>query len=144
MPDVLGVPPAVYKKWRPSGRNCGKLWPYCADSTRVTAFASPPEAEIRNRGPTSVDANRMTPSAFHAPPPYTELTPARDWTEPVSISIRFSVPSAKNPTERPSADQNGSRSPHPSVPGSMRAVVLSSERSHNRDCLSLVAANTIF
>ena len=112
--ERVELPPAVYKKWRPSGRNCGLMWPPSDPDTRVTSFASPPEAEIRNRGPTIVGANRITPLAFHVPPPLAPPTSARACTEPVSISIRFSLPSAKNPIDRPSADQNGSRSPDPS------------------------------
>ena len=56
--------------------------------------------------------------------------------------MRFSLPSAKNPTDRPSGDQNGHEAP--SVPVNGRAETASRERNDSRDRPSSVATKTIF
>src|SRR4030095_12077647 len=103
-------------------------------------FASPPSADTRRIGWMLPIARRITPSRLHVPP--VEGTAFRGFfVDPVSRSIRLNVPSAKKPIERLSGDQNGTR-PR-SVPTNGRDVPESSERSHNRDCSLVVAANTI-
>ena len=70
------------------------------------------------------------PSWFHAPPSPSGAS-ARTATAPPSISIRLSLPAAKNPTDRLSADQNGPCAT--SVPGRGSASPPLSRRIHSRD-----------
>src|SRR5688572_32634426 len=79
------------------------------------------------------------PVLFHVPP-RPEIALASDWTDPSPTSIRFSLPSAKKPTDRLSGDQNGSWAP--SVPARGRTVTESIERSHNRGRPSESATKT--
>ena len=81
-------------------------------------------------GPVAPVLNRITSSRLHVPP-FGFGAIASACADPPSTSIRFSAPSAKNPTDRLSGDQNGSRAF--SVPGNGRADVASSARSHNWD-----------
>src|SRR5215510_13041712 len=60
---------------------------------------------------------------------------------PPSISMLFSLPSAKNPTDRLSGDQNGMIAL--SVRSNGRAETESRERSHSLETPSVVASNTI-
>src|SRR2546428_13580387 len=83
----------------------------------------------------------IVPSRFHAPPRPPGAS-ARICTAPRSTSIRFIFPSAKNPTDWLSGDQKGSEAP--SVPAKARPETESSGRTHNLDCPSEVATNTIF
>src|SRR5262249_42741566 len=59
---------------------------------------------------------------------------------PPAMSMRFSLPSAKNPTDALSGDQNGYDAP--SVPGSSCAATESNGRSQSWDLLSWDAKNT--
>ena len=63
----LPVPPKK-RKWRPSGRNCGKRWLPPPDGSCVTGTGVPPVAITRIRTPEPAGANTMTPSWFHVPP----------------------------------------------------------------------------
>src|SRR5262245_22371275 len=126
-------------KCRPSGRNCGNRWLACPVSSRVTTTGSPPAAGTFERGLTPVGANKMVPSRFQAPPdPATAL--ASTCGAPPTISTRFSLLSAKNPTEALSGDQNGYLAP--SVPASGRAATESSGRTQSSDLPSFDAENT--
>ena len=76
-------------------------------------------AETRKIGPPGLLPKRIVPSLFHAPPSATGMPEASVRTDPPSMSMRFSLVSAKNPMDRLSGDQNG-RDPR-SVPGNGRA-----------------------
>src|SRR5262245_15183212 len=95
---------------------------------------------MRKIGPSAFGEKRITPSRLHAPPRGLPAF-ASVCTAPPSISIRLSLPSAKNPSDRLSGDQKGKVAP--SVPGSGRAERESRGRSHNRDWLPSVATNAI-
>src|SRR6188474_557774 len=97
---------------------------------------------MRDIGPPGLDANRITPLRFQAPPKGTPFGVVNVVDEPPSMSILFNRPAAKNPMERPSGDQNG-RVPR-SVPRSGRAAGESSERSHSCDRPSDEPTKTIF
>ena len=71
----------------------------------------------------------IVPSLFHAPPRGTGATDTSVFTDPPSMSMRFSLLSAKNPMDRLSGDQNGRDAR--SVPANGRADGESSDRSHN-------------
>ena len=86
----------------------------------MTATGFPPEAGIRYNGVYAEGANTMTPSRLHAPP-FALGALARTCGGPPAMSIRFSLPSAKNPIDRLSGVQNGYLAP--SVPASGRAVI---------------------
>ena len=47
-------------------------------------------------------------TAPQLPPRGTPLASAIVWMDPSDMSICFTLPSAKNPSQRPSGDQNGS------------------------------------
>src|SRR5438128_978854 len=83
----------------------------------------------------------IVPSGPHEPP-----RPAAAFvnvsTEPVTVSIRLSLPCAKKPTDRLFGDQKGYVAP--SVPAIERAEAESSERNHNGDSASEPATKTIF
>ena len=81
----------------------------------------PRPGDMRARGPLGFAPNRMTPSAFQAPPvgPGTGLVIVRE-NQP-SMSTRFKTGTAKNPIDRLSGDQNGTDPP--SVPASGVAVM---------------------
>ena len=70
-------------------------------------------------------------SLFHAPPRGTGATDTSVFTDPPSMSMRFNVPSAKNPRDRLSGDQKGDDAR--SVPGNGRADAESNLRNHNCD-----------
>src|SRR5687768_11583842 len=87
----------------------------------------------------------MTPSAFHVPPLGAESAAppaAANVCGALPMSSRFSLPSAKNPTDRLSGDQKGEAAP--SVPASGCAVVDASDRSQRREAPSPDAAKTIW
>src|SRR5262252_10452499 len=81
----------------------------------------------------------MVPSRFQAPP---RLASALTKTcgAPPTISMRFTLPSAKNPTDALSGDQNGYVAP--SVPASGCAATESNGRSQSWDLPSFDAKNT--
>src|SRR5215471_18554367 len=83
----------------------------------------------------------IVPSRFHAPPRPEGASPTM-CTAPRSTSTRFSFPSAKKPTDWLSGDQKGNEAP--SVPAKARSETESSGRTHNLDCPSELATNTIF
>ena len=82
------------------------------------------------------DENTMTPLRLHVPL-WPEGALHSVCTAVPSMSNRFSLPSAKNPSERLSGAQNGLSAP--SVPAIGRVTPVSSERSQSRDCCSAVA-----
>ncbi|MDQ3347406.1 MAG: hypothetical protein M3545_05510 [Acidobacteriota bacterium] len=84
----------------------------------------------------------MVPSLFHAPPSGAGAPDISVFTDVPSMSMRFSLLSAKKPMDRLSGDQNGDAAR--SVPGSGRADEESSDRSHNCAWPPDLAAKTIF
>ena len=86
-------------------------------------------------------ANRIVSSRFHVPP-IGDGALATSCTDPLSMAVRFSLPSAKNPIDRLSGDQKGSVPK--SVPARGRPAVESSRRNHNCGRPSDVAAKTTF
>ena len=72
----------------------------------VTPTASPLLSEIRMSGllPERLELKRTVPSALQVPPS-TDGTPVIVRTDPPSMSIRLSLASAENPTDRLSGDQ---------------------------------------
>src|SRR5262245_23951771 len=80
----------------------------------------------------------ITPAAFQVPPRGLVASASVSGVPPVRL-IRFSLPSAKNPSDRPSGDQKGGLPlmvvfPAPgsaAVPARARAAGESSERIHN-------------
>ena len=96
---------------------------------RETIVTSPPRAETRAiRG--------GVPALNTITSPLPQLAAPRDaaasvivWTEPSAMSIRFTFPSAKNPIQRLSGDQNGIIAF--SVPASGRDVNESSRRTQS-------------
>src|SRR5262249_17925087 len=71
--------------------------------------------------------NRMVPSGAHVPPRGSVAVAAISCTAPPKAGVLLSFPSAKNPTQRLSGDQNGfSASP---VPGNGCAVTSSNGRT---------------
>src|SRR5216684_7496411 len=70
----------------------------------------------------------MIPCEFHAPPRPLGAS-ARIAAGPPSSSIRWSLPLAKNPSDRETGDQNGNCAP--SVPVSSRATAESSGRTQS-------------
>src|SRR6202162_423222 len=100
----------MYKKCFPSGKNIGQRWllsPRLA-SGELTGVGVPPEAEIRYSPAPNwpLGVKRITPSRFHVPPRPDGASDSA-CTGPPSRSSFFSFPSAKNPRDFPSADQNG-------------------------------------
>jgi len=71
----------------------------------TSTLGSPPEAGMRDSGLPGPRANNIVPSGPHVPP--RPLASASVCGDPPPMSIRFSLPPAKNPTERLSGDQNG-------------------------------------
>src|SRR5215470_11840979 len=93
---------------------------------------------MRNSRICGAREKRMTSLRFHEQP---SPIPAYDNVsiDPVPISMRLSLSSAKNAAARPSGDQHGYFAP--SVPANVRDTAESSERSHKRDRPSDVATN---
>src|SRR5688572_10956878 len=91
-------------------------------------------------GPVLLGAKRITPSAFHAPPRASGAS-ASSCAETPSMARVFSLPFAKNATERLSADQNGYLAP--AVDSKRRCEPESKEYSHNPEPTSEVAAKTM-
>src|SRR5262245_43223452 len=91
-------------------------------------------------GPNNAGAKRIVPSRFHVPPRFGASDSTR--TDPLSRSIRFSLPSAKNPRDRLSGDQNGNEAP--SVDANACGDTDRKERIHNLERPSAVTSNTIF
>src|SRR5688572_16171772 len=115
-PRVALPPPETYRKCSPSGRNSGNAWR--ASSALVTSVHGPlPDACTRRMPPAllTVVPKRMTPSRFHAPPPPKPTPSHNSCGGPPVAGTTFSLPSAKNPIDRLSGDQNGVRAP--AVPG---------------------------
>ena len=83
------------------------------------------DGEPRRYTPQGIDEPEALASTCGAPP---------------TISMRFSLPSAKNPTDALSGDQKGYRAP--SVPGSGCAANESNGRAQSRDLPSIDAKNT--
>src|SRR6266567_3815330 len=99
----------VYRKRRPSGRNCGKRCEFSprAVSSAVTATGSPPAAGTRYSGLSGVGENKIVaPSGLQSPPRPT-FTSQRVWGGPTPTSIRFSLSEVKKASERLSGDQKG-------------------------------------
>src|SRR6266849_10004505 len=96
----------------PSGRNTGQRWP--ASERDVSSFVNsagvPPEDETRDNAPKASRANMIVPSGFHAPPRPLGASHST-WTCPPDTSTFLSLPSAKNPIDLPSGDQNGKDAP---------------------------------
>src|SRR5258708_6031557 len=96
----------------PSGRNSAQRW---LDSKRdlsslLISTGEPPRAETRNNGPNASGDNTITPSRFQAPPrPLGASHTPCDC--PPAMSIFLSLPSAKNPIDLLSGDQNGYDAP---------------------------------
>jgi hypothetical protein len=101
----------------------------------------PPADDTRNSPPTTVGANMMVPSLLQVPPAPMGAV-ANVCVMPPSMLMRFNLPSAKKPIALLSGDQNGLVAR--SVPFSGWAVAAESERTHNRDTPSSMAANTSF
>ncbi len=102
--------------------------------------ASPPVAGIRKISVPAPVVKRIVPSEFHDPP--AAKASVNVFADPPSMSIRLRFPSAKNPMERLSGDQNGSCAL--SVPASGCAETESTARTHNWDRPSDTASKTIF
>ena len=139
-PRISGWPWPALKRIRcPSGRNCGHRCVPCPAARRVSGAADPPMAAIRIR-PTPVvsGAYTITPSRLHVPPRPAGAS-ARICGLPPETPIRFSLPSAKKPIERPSGAQNGKLAP--SVPVSDLGAAWSNGRTHSRDWPSSFATN---
>src|SRR5262245_63658928 len=94
---------------------------------------------MRNRGWAPPGEKRITPDLLQVPPRVIDVS-LRTCGVPPEISMRFSFPSAKNPKDWPSGDQNGFNAP--SVPASGRKAVELIERTHRRDRPSDSAENT--
>ncbi len=80
----------------------------------VTSSTGPPRAGTRLIGALTPGANRIVPSGPHAPPRAVGAS-AITIGVPPATSIRFSLSSAKNPSDVLSGDQNGKLAP--AVPG---------------------------
>src|SRR4051812_24968414 len=96
----------------------------------VTSSTGPPRAGTRLIGALTPGANRMVPSGPQAPPRAVGAS-AITIGEPPATSIRFSLSSAKNPSDLPSGDQNGNETPP--VPGNATLSGRSSERTQRTD-----------
>src|SRR5215469_4926276 len=120
----------LYRKCRLSGRNCGECWraSSCALLRGITSTGWPPPDGTRNNGEVPFGANTIVPSAAHVPPPPRAASQISTGGPP-EISIFFSFPAAKNPTDFPSDDQKG-YVPLP-VPCNGCTTVPSSGRTHN-------------
>ena len=75
------------------------------------------------------EPNTITSRLPQAPPRGTPGASAIVWMDPSTVSIRFILPSAKNPSQRLSGDQNGSSAF--AVPGNGRAVNESIRRTQS-------------
>src|SRR5579859_6098368 len=91
-----------------------------------TAF--PPAALTRKSGEFAAGRNRIVPSGAHAASSAHELSASVCRFPPFNSTV-FNLPPAKNPSERPSADQNGFAAP--SVPGTAVASFAFSDRVHS-------------
>src|SRR5580704_3097832 len=91
--------------------------------------ATPPNSETRYIPECEAGAKMMTPRAFQSPP-RPKGASASATAGPPSSLIFFNLPSAKNPIERPSGDQNGKEAP--SVPSIGSADNLLSSRTQTR------------
>src|SRR2546427_9581794 len=76
------------------------------------------------------DANRIVPSLPHVPKAEMAGTSHKGTADPPGRSIRFSLPPAKNASDRPSGDQKTDTAP--SVPGTTRASRPETGRSQMR------------
>src|SRR5579863_1280352 len=85
----------------------------------------PPVAATRKSAPASV-ANTITPWLFQVPPAPMPVSLHNVWLGPPAAGTIFSLPSAKKPIVRLSADQNGIRDP--SVPDGHRSSGESMDR----------------
>ena len=100
----------------------------------------PPDSGTLKIAENVFGVNRIRPSARHAPPRNNgALASVRT---PPSRSTRFSQPSAPNPIERLSGDQNGITAF--SVPASGCTETAPRERSHSCGRPSAFATNTTF
>src|SRR5262245_39327335 len=93
----------------------------------TVGVGSPPLAGMRSTVEAGAGVKGM-PSAPHVPP-YGEGALASDVVTRLTRSTRFNCPSAKNPIDPLSGDQNGCDAPSVCVSGSARSA--SSERTHN-------------
>src|SRR5271154_3699754 len=112
-----------------SGNHCGHRWllSFSDPLSVVTCWGVPPDAEIRKTGLDTFGVKRIVPSAPQVPPrPIATSQRARGGLP--DTSIRLSLPLAKNPNERLSADQNGNVAP--SVPSSGFAAAEFSGLTH--------------
>ena len=75
---------------------------------------------LTSKGLNLEGTNTITPSRLHVPLPASSAL-ASACVDPSAMSIRFSLPSAKNPMDRLSGDQKGFIAP--SVPGNGCTVV---------------------
>src|SRR5579863_2244015 len=91
-----------------------------------TAF--PPAALTRKSGEFAAGRNRIVPSGAHAAISAHGLSASVCRFPPFNSTV-FNFPPAKNPSDRPSADQNGFAAP--SVPGTAAASFAFSERVHS-------------
>ena len=94
----------------------------------MTTESAPPPAATRQMPRLGAGVKRMTPSRFQLPPRPSGASASTCGAPPV-VSTVLSLPPAKNPTDRPSADQNGNAAS--SVPVSGCACIVSSERIHS-------------
>src|SRR5580693_5634636 len=112
-----------------SGKNCGQRWllSFSVPLSVVTCWGVPPDAAMRKTGLDTLGVKRIVPSAPQVPPRPIAIS-QRARGGPPDTSNRFSLPLAKNPTERLSADQNGNVAP--SVPSSGFAAAELSGLTH--------------
>src|SRR4029077_8879111 len=89
----------------------------------------PPPAAMRKIGLPGLVETRIVPS-FPQEPPSGEGVIASVRTDPPARSTRFSLASAKKPSDRPSGDQKGDDAR--SVPGTGCASGASNARTHSR------------
>src|SRR5262245_14551270 len=121
-----------YRKWRPSGRNCGHRCAISPASSDVTARGMPPLADTLYNSVRRDGAYTMAPSRLHVAPPRppprvgNDATSVRTAGSPDTLTVFRSL-SPKNPTNWLSGDQKGALAPR--VPASGFASTVSSERS---------------
>ena len=113
----------------PSGSHSGKRWDpsWRVMSLSVNVVVPPPEKDTRRMPEGPVPA-RIVPSGPHAPPRGSGTPVISNAGPPTALTL-LSFPSAKNPTDKLSGDQNGRSAP--SVPGIACAVPVSKRRSHS-------------
>src|ERR1039457_6539042 len=126
--DAGSLPLDTKRKCLSSGRNLGSA-KNLLGSPAMTGSGLPPAPVTLYTPLVASGTNRMVPSRFQLPPASFRPLSATTTAGPPGASMDFSLPPAKNPSVRLSADQNGSAAP--SVPGKARAASESRERTQS-------------